>query len=74
MVAGCIVVQKLHSKNSILRVLERAWPTKAPWLIEELDRSERNMFRFMFQSKEDRRRAVERGPWVVHKEILIVKE
>ncbi|KAL5537961.1 hypothetical protein UlMin_044094 [Ulmus minor] len=74
MAAGRIVALKLHSKNSVLRVLERAWPAKAPWSIEELDKSERNMFRFVFQAKEDRRRAVERGPWVVNKDLLFVKE
>ncbi|KAL5577616.1 hypothetical protein UlMin_019315 [Ulmus minor] len=74
MAVGCIVALKLHTKNLVLRVLERACPAKAPWSIEELDKLERNMFRFIFQSKEDRRRAVEHGPWVVNKDLLFVKE
>ena len=56
------------------RRLDRAWSTKAPWAIEEVVRSERNMFRFMFQSKEDHKRIIDRGPWLVHKDVTFIME
>ncbi|KAL5566495.1 hypothetical protein UlMin_029659 [Ulmus minor] len=74
MAAGRVISQKFFSKNAVHRILDRAWTTKASWAIEEVDRSERNVFRFIFNLKEDRKKIIDRGPWFLNKDLLILKE
>ncbi|KAL5553670.1 hypothetical protein UlMin_041071 [Ulmus minor] len=74
MAAGRVLSQKFFSKMAISRILARAWSTKAPWTVEDVDRSECNTFRFIFHSKEDRKQILERGPWLVNKDVIIIKE
>ena len=53
MVAGRIISLRHYSKHIVRRVLDRAWPCRAPWAIEEVDKMEHNTFLFMFHSRED---------------------
>ena len=68
------LTQNLFSKHTILHILDRAWYIKATLAVEEVDRSEWNTFRFLFHSKEDRNRILERGPWLVNKVVMVIKE
>ncbi|PON34474.1 hypothetical protein PanWU01x14_343970, partial [Parasponia andersonii] len=71
--AGKLVSMKVHALGFVKTVLSQMWGIPRGLKVTELDRN-KFMFMFLFPSAKEKHRVLEKGPWSINRELLILKE
>ncbi|KAL5538255.1 hypothetical protein UlMin_042244 [Ulmus minor] len=71
---GKFLSPKPMPKVLVQQILCRAWNTRRPWTVVEPGRRAKNMFVFLFEAVEDKRMVLERRPWTVKGNLLLLNE
>ncbi|PON31443.1 hypothetical protein TorRG33x02_357820, partial [Trema orientale] len=68
---GKLISLKPYSGSFIRSILSQMWSLPKKLKVKEL---ERNKFMFLFPSAKDKRRILERGPWTINRDHLVLKD
>ncbi|KAL5548197.1 hypothetical protein UlMin_003428 [Ulmus minor] len=71
---GQIMSSKPVPKGIVQQILSRIWRNRKPWSMVEPGRKAKNTFVLLFEAEEDKRMVLERRPWNVKGNLMLINE